>query len=134
MPPDQGPELPTRPLGVLRRLLCGAAALLLLALAWWTLSGGLKNLRQARSPGQQLETAVQLACGLLGIAVVVTRFRWRRLGRPVRLAWVVTLAAFVGLSALVWGPPQPHIALLFVAVALLISWALLRALGPGLTT
>jgi len=119
----------TRPPGVLRRLLCGAAALLLLALAWWTLSGGVRNLRQARSVAQQVETAVQLACGLLGVAVVVTRFRWRGLSRPVRLAWAFTLAAFVGLSALVWGPPQPLIALLFVAVALLISWALLRALG-----
>jgi hypothetical protein len=101
-------------------------------LAWWTISGGLRNLTQARSIGQQVETAIQLACGLLGIAAVVTRFRWRPLGRPVRIAWVVTLAATGGLSALVWGPPFPLIALLFVVVALLVAWALIWALGPGL--
>ncbi len=116
---------------VLRRLLRVAAVMLLLALAAWTTWGGLRNLRQARSAGQQAETAIQLACGLLGFMVVVTRFRWRALGRPVRIAWVVTLAGFVGLSALVWGPPFPAVALLFVVVALLVAWGMIWALGPG---
>jgi hypothetical protein len=117
---------------VVRRLLCVCASLLLLGLGWWTGSGGLRNLHQARNIGQQVETAVQLACGLLCFAVVVTRFRWRPLFRPVRIAWLVTLAAFVALSALVWGPPMLHIALLFAAVALLLAWAILWALGPAL--
>jgi hypothetical protein len=117
---------------VVRRLLCVCAALLLLALAWWTISGGLRDVPQARTIGQQVETAIRLACGLLSVAVVVTRFRWRPLGRPVRIAWVVTLAATVGLSALVWGPPFPLVALLFVVVALLVAWAIIWALGPAL--
>lgn len=116
-----------------RRLLSVAAVLLLLALVWWTIAGGLRNLAQARSIPQQVETAIQLACGLLGIATVVTRFRWRRLGRPLRIAWGVTWGATAGLSALVWGPPFPLIALLFVVVALLLAWAIIWALGPGLT-
>ncbi len=115
---------------VVRRLLRVAAALLLLALAWWTIAGGLQNLTHARSIGQRVETAIQLASGLLGIALVVTRVWWRPLWRPVRLAWVVTLAGWVGLSALVWGPPQPHVALLFVVIALLVAGALAWALGP----
>ena len=112
-----------------RHLLSGVAALLLLALAWWTISGGLRNLAQARSIGQQVETATQLACGLLGVGVVVTRFRWRRLARWVRIAWVVAFGATAGLSALVWGPPFPIVALTFVAVALLLAWALVWTLG-----
>lgn len=116
---------------VVRRLLCGCATLLLLGLAWWTLSGAVRNVAQAKAFWQQVETAVQFAGGLLGIAVVVTRFRWRSWFRPVRLAWAVALAAFGGLSALVWGPPQPHVALLFVVVALLLAWAILWALGPA---
>ncbi len=119
-------------MSVVRRVLCVVAALLILALAWWTLAGGVRNLRQARSIGQQVETAVQLAGGLLGVATVVTRFRWRRVGRPVRIAWAATFAAFAGLSALVWGPPQPLVALAFVVVALLLAWAMLWALGPSL--
>jgi hypothetical protein len=114
---------------ILRRALCVAAALLLLALSWWTIAGGVRNLSHTRSIGQWGETAIQLACGLLGIAVVVTRFWWQGLARKVRMAWTVSLAVFVGLSALVWGPPQFHIAALFVAVALLMAWGLLSALG-----
>ncbi len=59
------------------------------------------------------------------------RAMWRPLARPVRLAWAITLAGFVGLSALVWGPPQPHVALLFVVIALLLAWVLIWALGPA---
>ena len=116
---------------VVRRLLCALTALLLLALAWWTISGGLRNLRQARSIGQQVETAIQLASGLLAIAVVVTRFRWGPLGRPLRIAWSVSLAGWTGLAALVWGPPFPLVALLFVALALLVAWGIVSALGPS---
>lgn len=117
---------------VARHVLSGCAALLLLALGWWTLSGALRDLSQAATLGQQVETVIRFACGLLSIAVVVTRFRWHRLGRPVRVAWAVTLAATAGVSALVWGPPMLHIALLFVAVALLVAWVILWALGPAL--
>jgi hypothetical protein len=66
----------------------------------------------------------------LSIAAVVTRVRWRVFGRRVGIARAVTLAAFVGLSALVWGAPQPHVAALFVVVALLLAWAIVWALGP----
>ncbi len=106
--------------------------MLLLALAWWTMAGGLRNVAHANSLGQRVETAIQLVCGLLGIAVVVTRFWRRRLARPVRVAWVVTLAAWVHLSARVWGPPQPLVAVLFTVIALLVAWALIWALGPAL--
>jgi hypothetical protein len=116
---------------VVRRLLCICASLLLLGLTWWTVSGGVRNVHQARTLGQQVETAVQLASGLLCVATVVTRFRWRRLFRPVRTAWLVTLAAWVALAALVWGPPMLHVALLFAVVALLVGLAILWALGPA---
>jgi hypothetical protein len=116
---------------VVRRVLCACAAPLLLVLGWWAFAGGLRNLHQAGNIGQQVETAIQLACGLLCVAVVVTRFRWRHLFRPVGIAWAATLMAWVCLSALVWGPPQPHIALLFAVVALLVAWAILWALGPA---
>jgi hypothetical protein len=115
-----------------RRLLSVCAALLLLALSWWTETGGLHDVPQSRTIGQQVETVVRLACGLLGLAAVVTRIRWGAWARPVRIAWAITLAGFVGLSALVWGAPQPLVALLFVVVALLLAWAIVWALGPAL--
>jgi hypothetical protein len=107
------------------------AALFLLVLAWLAVSNGLHDLRNAGTFGQHAEAVLQLASGLLSVAVVGTRIRWSSVSRPVRIAWVVALSATVGLSALVWGPPMPHIALLNVGVALLVAWALLWALGPG---
>lgn len=117
---------------VVRLLLATCAGLLLLGLAWWALTDGLRNARQATTVGQQFETAIRLLCGLLSVAVVVTRFRWRHLGRPLRIAWVLTVAGTAALSPLVWGPPMLHVALLFMAVALLAAWLILLALGPAL--
>ena len=116
---------------VLRRVLCGGGALLLLALSWWTLSSGVRNVRQVMNLGQEVETTIQLVGGLLCLAVVVTRFWWRPAARPLRIAWMATQAVWVALSALVWGAPQPLIALLFAAVSLLLAWGLLWALGPA---
>ena len=126
-----GEEFPLNYRLVARRGLSVCAALLVLALGWWTVAGGVRNLHQAGTSGQQLETGIQLACGLLCFAAVVTRYRWRSLFRRLRIAWVITLSAWVGLSALVWGPPQPLIALVFAVVALLVAWAMLWALGPA---
>ena len=115
---------------VVRQLLCACAALLLLGLSWWALTGGVRDLQQAGTRGQVGETAIRLGCGLLSIAVVVTRFRWRALARRVRIGWVVTLVLTAGVSALGWGPPMPHVALLFAVVALVLASAILWALGP----
>ena len=114
-----------------RRLLSIVAVLLLLALAWWTVTGGLRDVPQSRTVGQWLETIIRLACGVLSVSTAVTRFWWRVFARRVRFAWTVTLAGFLGLTALVWGAPQPHVALLFVVVALLLAWAVVWALGPA---
>jgi hypothetical protein len=120
--------------GVARQVLCAIASALLIGLGWWTTSGGLRNVHQAGNIGQWLETAVQLACGVLCVATVALRFWQRQFHRPVRIVWLATLMTWVGLSALVWGPPMLHIALLFATVALLIGWALLWALGPARAT
>lgn len=117
---------------VVRGLLCACAALLLLGLSWWTTTDGVRDLHQMQTTGQVVETGIRLACGLLSIAVVVTRFRWRAVARSVRIAWVVTLVLWVALSALVWGPPMLHIALLFGVVALVVALAIVWALGPAL--
>lgn len=115
---------------VVRRLLRACAALLLVGLAWWAVLGGYRSWPRARTFGQQAETIIQLACGMLSAAVVATRFRWGRYSRRVRTAWFVSLAAAAGLSALVWGPPMPLIALAFAGAALLAAWGVVRALGP----
>ena len=111
-----------------RRVLLVGTTLLLIALAWGTLAGGLRQLPRSLTAGQQAETAVQLACGLLSLLAVLTCFRWRRWATPVRAAWAVCLVAAAGLSSLVWGPPLPLTALLFAAGALILALGIIWAL------
>lgn len=117
-----------------RRMLCGAATVFLVVLAWWATRDGLRNWNQAERLGQTVQAVVEVASGLLSAAVVVTRFRWGFLSVWVRGAWMVALVATTGLSALVWGPSMPHIAVLFACVALLLAWGVVSALGRPVTS
>ena len=81
------------------------------------LSGALRQLDSVRTPWQAVETGVQLLCGLLGAAVVLARLYRPRRVRLVHAFWAVSLVATAGLSALVWGPAMPWIALLFALTA-----------------
>jgi peptidoglycan/LPS O-acetylase OafA/YrhL len=116
---------------VLRPVLLASSTLLLLALAWAALSGAVRQLPRSSTAGQQVETAVQLLCGVLSLLVPVTAFRWRRSARAVRTAWTTSLVIAAGLSPLVWGPPMPLLALLFAAAAYAGALAVLRALRIG---
>jgi hypothetical protein len=111
-----------------RRLLLACTTLLLLALAWGALAGGVRQMPYAETLGQRVETVVQIACGMLTLLVVLTCFAGRRWARAVRAAWAATLAGAAGMSALVWGPPMPGIALLFALLALLVAWCVARLL------
>ena len=116
-----------------RRGVLVVAVPLLAAVAWGSLTGGLHQLPKAQTFGQRVETGIQFVCSLLSIAAVVVCFWWRRWAPAVRRAWAVSLAITGGLSALVWGPPMPAIALVFGAATLLvalgINWVLRWAQG-----
>lgn len=118
---------------VARRVSLTVAITFLGILAWGTIAGGIGQLPRVATRGQGIETGLQLACGVLSVLVVLTRFRGHAWSHAVRVAWIVSLAATAGLSALVWGPPQPAVALVFVAGALVLAWGALHALGPGHT-
>jgi hypothetical protein len=123
---------------ILRRILLACITLFLLLLAWAALAGGVCQIPHSSTAGQQVETFVQLVCGLLTLLTVVTCFWWHHLASPIRVAWACSLVLTAGLSALVWGPPMPHIALLFAAIVLLVSlaviWALRRLTGGDVNT
>jgi hypothetical protein len=117
---------------IARRVLLVCSMLLLLALAWGALAGGLRQWSSSDTPGQQVETAVQLMCGILSLLVVLTCFTGRQAAGPVRVAWAVSLVTAAGLSSLVWGPPMPLIALLFALLASLAAWSITWALRTAL--
>lgn len=111
----------------LRRALRFCVSILVLALAWEALAGAWDQLPRAHTVGQVAESWIQMACGVLSLGVVVTCFRGGAWTRPVRAAWAASLALTAGLSALVWGPPMPGMALVFAAFALFMAWAAHRA-------
>jgi len=115
-------------------LLAVCSVLMLLTLAWWTIAGGLRQFPQAITYGQQIETIVQLSCGVLSVLTLVTCFKWKKRARPVRNVWTATLVVTAGLSALVWGPPMPFIALTFGGIALLLAVLTRWAMRKGFTT
>jgi hypothetical protein len=86
---------------------------------------------RSRTIGQRVETAVQLACGLLSVLTVITCFYWRHWGRRIRVVWTISLTTAAGLSSLVWGPPMLTIGLAFAAGALLVALAIIRLLRLG---
>ena len=106
--------------------------LVLLVVAWGALSGAVRQFPQSDTAGQKIETAVQLACGFLSLSSALTTFVWRRSASRILPAWAGSLAAAAGLSALVWGPPQPAVALGFAAAALLVALGIMRLLRAGL--
>ncbi|MGA2383885.1 MAG: hypothetical protein ABSD56_04920 [Bryobacteraceae bacterium] len=115
-----------------RRILLALATLVLLAVAWGALSGAVRQIPRSRNLGQKLETVVQVACGLLSLLSVLTTFGWRPWASRVLAAWTVSLAAAAGLSALVWGPPSPVVALGLTAGTLLVALGVTRLLRAGL--
>lgn len=113
---------------IIRWLVLICIILFLLMLAWWAIAGGVRQLSHSNTLGQQLETIAQLLCGVLSFFTVFTYFVLEKWARFIRVAWAVSLILTAGLSALVWGPPMPLIALLFAAVALLAAYIILWGL------
>jgi hypothetical protein len=114
-----------------RRIILISTILLLIALAWTALSGGLGQLSRSQTIGQQAETAVQLACGFLSLLSAVTCFYLHRWRRRVRIAWAVSLTMTAGMSSLVWGPPMLTVGLAFAAGALLGALTIIWLLRVG---
>ena len=117
---------------VIRHGLLAGTLLFLVWLAWQVLSGAFRQVSRSRTLGQKVETVTQVECGLLIGLVVLTCFRWRRCAPAVRTLWSISLATTAGLSSLVWGPPMPLIALLFIAVSLFMTRAVICVLRTAL--
>jgi hypothetical protein len=117
---------------VFRRFLLTVMVLLLLVLAWGTIYGGLRQAPRSATVGQRIETAVQLACGLLSGGTALTCFWGRRWAGPIRWTWAASVAMAAGLSSLVWGPPMPMIGVLFTVGTFLVALLIIRALRVAL--
>ncbi len=105
--------------------------LLLLALAWTGLSGGVNQIDESITAGQKAQTFSQFAYGVFGVLGVVTIF-WGRRWNPVILGfWVVSLTMAAGLASIVWGETGFGIGLLAGGATLLIALAIVWLLRVG---
>jgi hypothetical protein len=88
---------------VLRRVLLIVAIVLLLALTWTGISGGISQLSSTRTAGQAAQTVLQLVYGLFALLSIATTFWGRQWNRPMLVGWTVSLALTAGLASVVWG-------------------------------
>lgn len=113
---------------MLRRALLGIALLVLLALAWLGISGGLHGLPQSITVGQRTQSVMQLAYGLFALLSAVTTFWGRRWARLSRAGWILSCALAAGLASIVWGDTGLATGLLSgvggAAIASVIVWLL----------
>ena len=120
---------------ILRRLLSVIAILLLLALAWTGIAGGIDQANPSThseyTVGQIVQTALQLAFGVLSAAATVVWFWARALSRPVLIAWAVSLGLAGGLAPVVWGHSSVGIGIISGIASLLVAWGIAALLRVG---
>ena len=117
------------------RALSGIAVLCFLFMAWTGVKGGIEQFSNTSpTTGQQIQSALQLAFGVLAVASVVTWFWVRRWSRPVFVAWVVSLGLAGALAPVVWAQSSPLVGVVSGVASALVAWgmvALLRFSARG---
>ena len=116
---------------VLRRSLALIAALLLLALAWTGIRGGVQQLSQQATVPQRIQSALQILYGVSAILMLVTAFTWRQLAVIAARGFVVSLVAAAGLAAVVWGEQSVWMGFVAAIVALAVAGILVWMIRIG---
>ena len=88
---------------MLRRILLAVVLLVLVALAWLGLSGGVHDLPQSTTVGEKVQSLTQLLYGAFALLTAVTTFWGRRWARVIRASWIVICAVAGGLASIAWG-------------------------------
>ena len=111
---------------LLRRTLFVVVALVLLALTWSGLNGGMDQWGASRSPGQATQTLTQFAFGLFALLSLVAMIWRRRWSRVMGAGLTVSLGLAGGLGAVAWGRTSVPIgiiaALASAAIGFGIAW------------
>jgi hypothetical protein len=116
-----------------RRILLVLVILLLAALAWLGLRGGMHQWGRAETAGQAVQTWAQVIYGVLSLFCIPTAFNRVPWASAVHAAWAASLTTAGGLAPVVWGGASWVAGLLAtgtsVLIAAIILW-LLRMSGP----
>lgn len=106
---------------VVWRTLFAVGVLLLLALTWLGVSGGVHQIPRSHTPGEWVQSVAQLAYGILSLLGVLTRFRAPVWGRPILWSWVASMALAGGLAPIVWGGAGAGVALISAGAVVLLA-------------
>ena len=109
---------------MLRPILAVVAVLLLLALAYTGISGGVQQLQQWSTMAQRVQSVSQIVYGVSAIFILITRFRWHRLRRAAELGFIIGLVIAAGLATVVWGGESIGTGVLTGIAALAVAWAI----------
>ena len=111
---------------LLRRTLFVVVALVLFALTWSGVNGGMDQWGESRSRGQVTQTLTQFAFALFALLSLVTMIWARRWSRVMGAGLTVSLGLAGGLASVVWGGTSVPIgaiaALASAAIGLGITW------------
>ena len=117
-----------------RLVLSTLTVLLLLALTFEGITGGVRQLPQSDTPGQVVQSLAQLLYGIFALLMIATAFRWREYARLVQIAFVASCVIAASLASLIWGATSIVTGVLAGAGALVIAsllvWLLRAAFIP----
>ena len=106
---------------LLRFFSASVSIILLLAIAWLALSGGIDQISRSLTSGQLMQTIVQIICGFLSVAVILSTFIGKSWAKSFQHLWTASFVLTAAMSALVWGPAMPIIAMVFGIAAFLVA-------------
>lgn len=109
---------------MLRPILAVVAVLLLLALAFTGISGGVQQLEQWSTMAQRVQSVSQIVYGVAALLILITRFTWHRLRRAAELGFIVGAVMAASLATVVWGGESIGTGVLTGIAALAIAWTI----------
>jgi hypothetical protein len=86
-----------------RLVLAALTFLLLLALTFEGITGGVKQLPQSQTPGQIAQSIAQLLYGIGALMMIATAIRWRGFATPIQLGFIASCVAASSLATITWG-------------------------------
>lgn len=119
---------------VVRQIGAALTIILLLALAFDGIVGGVGSWPYSFTPGQHLQSVAQVLYGVCALLSIATAIRWREFASPVQLGFIASCAAAAGLASVAGGGGSYWSGFLAglagLAIALVLVWMLRNTVQP----
>jgi hypothetical protein len=118
----------------IRQVLAALVVLLLLALTFEGIVGGVGQFPHSINAVQYVQSTAQVLYGICALFSIVTAIQWRPFAGVVHVAFVASSVVATGLAAVSWGGQSYWSGLIYGASALVVAsllvWAVRAALIP----